>query len=149
MKTTAGQALRFRGQRPAADAAGQVRGTALNHGAAAGHLSAHHVGSITPQGLAHLPAPLRHVITAAFVSALPSLYAYLIPLLAVAFLLALLLKETPLRAHTGLDAPQASPYPPEPALGHPTDGLSCRNHARAPNCPSAGELRLSTIRSSS
>jgi hypothetical protein len=78
---------------------------------AAGHLSAHQVGSITPQGLAHLPAPLRHVIAAAFASALPPLYAYLIPLLAVAFLLALLLKEIPLRAHTGLDAPQASPSP--------------------------------------
>ena len=78
---------------------------------ASGHLSAHQVGSITPQGLAHLPAPLRHVIAAAFASALPPLYAYLIPLLAVAFLLALLLKETPLRARTGLDTPQASPSP--------------------------------------
>jgi Major Facilitator Superfamily len=77
----------------------------------AGHLSAHRVGSITPQGLAHLPVPLKHVITAAFASALPPLYAYLIPLLAVAFLLALLLKETPLRARTGLDAPQASASP--------------------------------------
>jgi len=76
---------------------------------AAGHLSAHQVSSITPQGLAHLPAPLRHVIAAAFASALPPLYAYLIPLLAVAFLLAPLLKEIPLRARTGLDAPQASP----------------------------------------
>jgi EmrB/QacA subfamily drug resistance transporter len=78
---------------------------------AAGHLSAHQVGSITPQGLAHLPAPLRHVIAAAFASALPPLYAYLIPLLAVAFLLALLLKEVPLRARAGPDAPQASPCP--------------------------------------
>jgi hypothetical protein len=78
---------------------------------AAGHLSAHQVGSITPPGLAHLPAPLRHVIAAAFASALPPLYAYLIPLLAVAFLLALLLKEIPLRARAGPDAPQASPFP--------------------------------------
>jgi len=50
---------------------------------------------ITPQGLAHLPVPLKHVITAAFA------------------------------------------------------GFTSRNHARAPNCPPAGEPRPSTIRSSS
>ena len=71
----------------------------------------HGLNHITPQGLAHLPVPLKHVITAAFASALLPLYAYLIPLLAVAFLLALLLRETPLRARTGPDAPQASPSP--------------------------------------
>ena len=36
----------------------------------AGHLSAAQVSSITPQGLAHLPAPLSHVIAAAFADAL-------------------------------------------------------------------------------
>jgi MFS family permease len=71
----------------------------------------HGLNHITPQGLAHLPVPLKHVITAPFASALLPLYAHLIPLLAVAFLLALLLRETPLRALTGPDAPQASPSP--------------------------------------
>jgi hypothetical protein len=42
---------------------------------------------------ARLPAPLRHVIA----QALPPLYAYLIPLLAAAFVLALILKEISLR----------------------------------------------------
>jgi hypothetical protein len=65
-------------------------------GSGAGHLSAAQVSSITPQGLAHLAVPLRQVIASAFAQALPPSYAYLIPLLAVAFLFALLLKEIPL-----------------------------------------------------
>ncbi len=75
----------------------------------AGHLSAAQVSSITPQGLAQLPTPLRHVIALAFAHALPPLYAYLIPLLAVAFLLTLILKEIPLRTRAGRDAAQAAP----------------------------------------
>jgi hypothetical protein len=80
----------------------------------AGHLSAAQVSSITPQGLAQLPAPLRHVIALAFAHALPPLYAYLIPLLAVAFLLALILKEIPLRTGARPDAAQAAPAQPGP-----------------------------------
>jgi hypothetical protein len=75
---------------------------------AAGHLSAAQVSSITPQGLAQLPAPVRHVIALAFAHALPPLYAYLIPLLAVAFFLALILKEIPLRTRARRDAAQAT-----------------------------------------
>jgi hypothetical protein len=74
-----------------------------------GHLSPAQVSSITPQGLAHLPAPLRHIIAAAFAHALPPIYAYLIPLLAVAFVLALILKEIPLRTRGRRDAAQAAP----------------------------------------
>jgi EmrB/QacA subfamily drug resistance transporter len=79
---------------------------------AAGHVSAAQVSSITPQGLAQLPAPLRRVIALAFAHALPPLYAYLIPLLAVAFVLALILKEIPLRTRARRDAAQAAPAPP-------------------------------------
>jgi hypothetical protein len=82
---------------------------------AAGHLSAAQVSSITPQGLAQLPAPLRHIIASAFASALPAIYAYLIPLLAVAFLLALILKEIPLRTAARLDAARALTGHPAPA----------------------------------
>jgi predicted MFS family arabinose efflux permease len=78
----------------------------------AGHLSAAQVSSITPQGLAQLPAPLRHVIATAFAQALPPLYAYLIPLLAAAFVLALVLKEIPLRTRAQRDAAQAAPAQP-------------------------------------
>jgi EmrB/QacA subfamily drug resistance transporter len=78
----------------------------------AGRLSAAQVSSITPQGLAQLPAPLRHVIATAFAQALPPLYAYLIPLLAAAFVLALILKEIPLRTRAQRDAAQAAPAQP-------------------------------------
>jgi len=83
----------------------------------AGHLSAAQVSAITPQALAHLAVPLRHVIASAFATALPPIYAYLIPLLAAAFLLALILKEIPLHtradqdATDAPDAPQAAPPP--------------------------------------
>jgi Major Facilitator Superfamily len=78
----------------------------------AGHLSAAQVSSITPQGVAQLPAPLRHVIASAFAQALPPLYTYLIPLLAAAFVLALILKEIPLRTRAQQDAAQAAPAQP-------------------------------------
>jgi hypothetical protein len=106
---------------------------------AAGHLSAHQVGSITPQGLAHLAAPLRHVIAAAFADALPPLYAYLIPLLAVAFLLALLLKEIPLRARAGPDAPQASPSRAR-ARRQPSRRWPPRRRPHLPESPARREL---------
>jgi hypothetical protein len=62
-----------------------------------------------------LPAPLRHVTASAFASALPPIYACLIPLLTVAFLLALILKEIPLRTAARLDAAQALTGHPAPA----------------------------------
>jgi len=111
---------------------------------AAGHLSAHQVGSITPQGLAHLAAPQRHVIAAAFASALTPLYAYLIPLLAVAFLLALLLKEIPLRARTGPGAPPASPSPGgarrQPPRRQPPGRQPTRRPPHLPESPERREL---------
>ena len=113
----------------------------------AGHLSAPQVSSITPQALAHLNAPLRHVIAAAFADALPPLYAYLIPLLAVAFLLALVLKEIPLLTRVRLDAAQAVP-PQAPARPRGTAATSpgtspqpARSHRRTrPRRPPAGSL---------
>jgi hypothetical protein len=89
----------------------------------AGHLSAAQVTSITPQGLAHLAAPVRHVIASAFAQALPPIYAYLIPLLAAAFLLALILKEIPLRTRARPDAAQA----PQPATARPR-GAAATSH---------------------
>jgi MFS family permease len=65
-----------------------------------------HVGSrlssLTPQALAHLPSALHHAISVAFADALPPLFAYLAPLFGVAFVLALLLEEKPLRARAHL-----------------------------------------------
>jgi Major Facilitator Superfamily len=118
----------------------------------AGHLSAAQVSSITPQGLAQLPAPLRHVIALAFAHALPPLYAYLIPLLAVAFVLALILKEIPLRTRARRDAAQAAPAQPgarpqgasatSPGTSRPpADSTASRGHThRAAAPPAASPL---------
>jgi hypothetical protein len=123
----------------------------------AGHLSAAQVSSITPQGLAQLPAPLRHVIASTFAQALPPLYAYLIPLLAAAFVLALILKEIPLRTRARRDAAQAAPAQPGarppgrrshqarhvPAAGRPHPKSRPRPpRSAAPGCLIAGITRL-------
>jgi EmrB/QacA subfamily drug resistance transporter len=62
------------------------------------------VSSITPQAITHLPLQVRHAIVTAFADALPPIYAYLVPLLGLAFLLALLLREQPLRTRAHLAA---------------------------------------------
>jgi EmrB/QacA subfamily drug resistance transporter len=64
----------------------------------AGALSGQQVSSITPHDLALLPAPVRHAIVESFAGALPPIFAYLVPGIAVALLLAAALKEKPLRA---------------------------------------------------
>ena len=83
---------------------------------AAGRLSGHLVSSITPHGLTLLPAPIKHAIVVSFADALPPIYAYLVPLMAVAFVLALMLKEIPLRTQAHLGAAQVGP--PEARPGH-------------------------------
>jgi hypothetical protein len=55
----------------------------------------------------------------AFAHALPPLYAYLIPLLAAAFVLALILKEIPLRT-----SPSTSQPPARPTAGRSRAGLA-------------------------
>ena len=94
--------------------------------ATAGRLSGQLVGSITPHGLSALPAPVKHDIVVSFADALPPIYAYLVPLMAVAFVLALALKEIPLRTQAHLTAAQAgSPgaQPSQDAPGPPPPGL--------------------------
>ena len=52
----------------------------------------------------HLSEPARNVITAAYSDALVPIFLYVVPLLAVGFVLTLLLKEHPLATkvnHTG------------------------------------------------
>ena len=55
--------------------------------------------SITPQLVHALPARLRLDYTDSFAAALPRVFLYLAPLLALGFLLAFLLKEKPLATH--------------------------------------------------
>ena len=76
---------------------------AIHAASGAGALSGQQVSSITPQGLALLSAPVRQAIVESFSDALPPIFAYLVPATAVAFLLALALRETPLRADVPRD----------------------------------------------
>ena len=72
--------------------------------AAASH-AATAITSVTPQALSRLPAAFQLAIKTAFASALPPIYIYLVPLVAVAFVLALILPERTLRtrAFTAMD----------------------------------------------
>jgi MFS transporter len=106
--------------------------------------------SITPQGLGHLAVPVRHIIAAAFAQALPPIYAYLIPLLAVAFVLALILKEIPLQTRARQDAADPGqqtrprvPEPPRPARPDPIAGRVPGEYVRAVSAGGvpAGRLR--------
>lgn len=74
--------------------------------AAAARVSAQ-VSSLTPQSLGNLPGPVRHAVVLAFADALPPLYAYLVPLLGLAFVLAVLLPEKPLRTRAHLNPDEA------------------------------------------
>jgi EmrB/QacA subfamily drug resistance transporter len=70
------------------------------------------VNSITPQLVRALPAPIRTAYVDSFAAALPRVFLYLAPVLALGFLFAFLLKETPLVTHAA----------PEPGA-EPTAGL--------------------------
>jgi hypothetical protein len=68
------------------------------------------VSGLTPHLLAQLPAPVRSGVVAAIADALPPVFRYLVPLTAVAFVLALLLREIPLRT---ADTPASNGIAPE------------------------------------
>jgi predicted MFS family arabinose efflux permease len=71
--------------------------------AAASHASTA-ITSVTPQALSHLPAAFQLAIKTAFAQALPPIYIYLVPLVAVAFVLALILPERTLRTRAFVSA---------------------------------------------
>ncbi|WP_370145040.1 MFS transporter [Streptacidiphilus sp. EB129] len=66
--------------------------------------------SITPQLVRALPGPLRAAYVDSFAAAMPRVFLYLAPVLALGFLLAFLLTEKPLVTHA---ASQATEPPPE------------------------------------
>jgi MFS family permease len=77
--------------------------------AAAEQLKGVQISSITPQGLTQLPSAIRQAIVEAFAYALPPIFAYLVPMMVVAFLLALMLQETPLRTDVPSGEAQSAP----------------------------------------
>jgi EmrB/QacA subfamily drug resistance transporter len=64
------------------------------------------VNSITPQLVRTLSAPVRLAYVDSYAAALPRVFLYLVPLMVLGFLLAFLLKETPLVTHA---APESGP----------------------------------------
>ncbi|MFC5719274.1 MFS transporter [Streptomyces gamaensis] len=74
--------------------------------------------SLTPRLLRALPEALREAYERAYADAMPRIFLYLVPVLALGFLLAFLLKEKPLVSHNASEAPvipSARPAPPDTA----------------------------------
>ena len=88
----------------------------------AGRVRIPSVNGITPEALRHLPAPIHRAFVNAFAEALPPIFLYLVPVIAVGFVLAFFLKQIPLRTRPAgepePEAPRALPVAPapEPAL---------------------------------
>lgn len=68
--------------------------------------------SITPELVRALPKPLRLAYVDSYAAAMPRVFLYLAPVLALGFLLAFLLKEKPLVTHTAHDAGRSGEFGP-------------------------------------
>ncbi|GAA4833979.1 MDR family MFS transporter [Saccharopolyspora rosea] len=78
-------------------------GALLNHRIAGALPGADgHVDALTPGLIAQLPPPLRAVLVRAFADALPPIFGLVVPLLAVGLVLAICLRERPLRTTSHL-----------------------------------------------
>ncbi len=74
-----------------------------------------HADSLTPAVVAQLPEPVRDGIVTAYADALAPAFWYLVPLLALGFVLTLLLREVTLSTEAGLVARGEAVAAPEPA----------------------------------
>ena len=71
------------------------------------------LGTNNVQALQHLPEPVKHLVLTAFAQALDDIFPACVPIIAVALVVALFLKEVPLR--TGQGRGMAAPAEPAPA----------------------------------
>ncbi|MDT9695385.1 MFS transporter [Streptomyces sp. P17] len=79
--------------------------------------------SITPQVVHALPPALRDDYIQAYADAMPRIFLYLVPVLAVGLLIAFFLKEKPLVSHPTAETETAPVNAPVPhALPHPSGG---------------------------
>ena len=85
--------------------------------------------SITPELVRSLPTPLRLAYVDSFAAAMPRVFLYLVPVLALGFLLAFLLKEKPLVTHAASQAGTDDGLPYESALPYEA----------APSAPSSAQ----------
>jgi EmrB/QacA subfamily drug resistance transporter len=65
------------------------------------------ISSLTPEMLQTLPAPVREFVREAFASALPPIFLYAVPLVAIGFVLAFFIREKPLATVVGTAAGSA------------------------------------------
>lgn len=84
---------------------------AKNLPAAAAQSVGEHANGLTPAQLAQLPPDVAHAVIVSYADALTPLYAYVAPLMAVAFVVACFVKAKPLDASMGRGPQSRSPGP--------------------------------------
>ncbi|MGW3119440.1 MFS transporter [Streptomyces sp. NPDC001107] len=96
--------------------------------------------SITPQLVHALPAPLRDDYIRAYADAMPRIFLYLVPVLALGLLIAFFLKEKPLVSHNAAETePATAAIPqarPQPSAGETPISLRSPYAAGVPLCGS-------------
>ncbi|MFC1443753.1 MFS transporter [Streptacidiphilus sp. N1-10] len=88
--------------------------------------------SITPELVRSLPTPLRLAYVDSFAAAMPRVFLYLVPVLALGFLLAFLLKEKPLVTHAASQAGTDDGLPYEAAFPHEAEPSAQPSAQEAP-----------------
>ncbi|GLU47948.1 MDR family MFS transporter [Nocardiopsis ansamitocini] len=72
------------------------------------------IGSLTPDILRSLPAPVRETVANAFAHALPPIFLYAVPIVLLGFVLAFFIKEAPLALTPGGGAADKEPVEAQP-----------------------------------
>ncbi|MEU2226981.1 MFS transporter [Streptomyces sp. NPDC018347] len=98
--------------------------------------------SITPQLVHTLPAALRDAYIRAYADAMPRIFLYLVPVLALGLLIAFFLKEKPLVSHhTAETEPQTVTTPIPPARSEPPAGGRAHRPPHAAGIPVCGTVQ--------
>ncbi|MEU7026250.1 MFS transporter [Streptomyces sp. NPDC046275] len=88
--------------------------------------------SVTPQSVHALPPALRDAFVQAYADAMPRIFLYLVPVLALGLVLAFFLKEKPLVSHHTPAAEATTPIPPA-RTAPPVSGVPVCGHVQHPD----------------
>nr|WP_265867902.1 MFS transporter [Streptomyces sp. SKN60] len=101
--------------------------------------------SVTPQTVHALPPALRDAFVQAYADAMPRIFLYLVPVLALGLVLAFFLKEKPLVSHhtPTTEAPATTPIPS--ARTAPAPGVPVCGHVQHPDGGSVPRAALTLI----